>query len=118
MTTITDVTDETFDVEVLDADGVVLVDFWAPWCRPCKQLEPILEELAGELDGLAKVVRIDTDTWPAVADAYDITSIPTLLVVANGEVVTSLVGSRPKAAIRDAVAAAGGRTTSSQEATA
>lgn len=98
-----DVTDESFAAEVLADPGVVLVEFWAPWCRPCKQLAPILSELDTELTGVARVVRIDTDANTRVADTYGISSLPTLLVFAAGEVITALVGSRPKNALRDAI---------------
>ena len=103
MKTINDVTDETFASEVLDAAGVVLVDFWAPWCRPCTQVEPVLSELAAELDGRVTVVKINTDENPQVTQQFGITSLPTLLIISNGEVVSQLIGARPKAAIREAL---------------
>lgn len=103
MKTINDVTDETFASEVIDAAGVVLVDFWAPWCRPCSQVEPVLSELAAELDGRVRVVKINTDENPQVTQRFGITSLPTLLIISNGEVVSQLIGARPKAAIREAL---------------
>lgn len=103
MSTISEVNDETFSSSVLEADGVVLVEFWAPGCRPCTQVEPILEELARELDGRATVAKVDTDANPRTAEKYRIMSLPTILIFAGGEVVASMIGSRPKAAIRAAL---------------
>jgi thioredoxin 1 len=90
------VTDDTFDVEVLQADKPVLVDFWAPWCGPCRQVAPILEELASEHADKIEVVKLNTDENPKVAASYGITSIPTLNVYSGGELVKSIVGARPK----------------------
>ena len=92
----TDVTDATFDAEVLKSDRPVLVDFWAEWCVPCKRMAPLLEELAAEHGDKLKVVKLDTDANTATAAKYGITSIPTLNVYSGGEVVKSITGAKPK----------------------
>ncbi len=90
------VTDDTFDAEVLQAQGPVLVDFWAEWCNPCRQVAPILEELAREHAGKITIVKLNTDENRGVASKYGIISIPTLNVYSGGEVVKTIVGARPK----------------------
>ena len=88
--------DSNFDAEVLNADGPVLVDFSATWCGPCQQLTPIIEELAGEYEGKAKVVKVDIDQAQNVAGRYAIMSVPTVIIFKGGEKVDQIVGLFPK----------------------
>lgn len=89
-------TDADFDRDVLQSDKPVLVDFWAPWCGPCRQVGPILEELSEEYGDKITVVKVNTDENPRTAAAYGVVSIPTLNVYSGGELVKSLVGAYPK----------------------
>ena len=96
MADITAVTDADFDEKVLKADGPVLVDFWAPWCGPCRVVHPVLEEIDSERDDLT-IVSLNTDENPQTAAKYEVLSIPTMIVFKGGNVVSRLVGARPKA---------------------
>jgi thioredoxin 1 len=93
------VTDATFADEVLQADGPVLVDFWAEWCGPCKMVSPVLDEIAGEYPDKITVAKVNIDENPSIARDYQIMSIPTMSVFQKGQVVKQIIGARPKAAI-------------------
>src|SRR5256886_5064822 len=89
-------TDQNFESEALKSDKPVLVDFWAPWCAPCRMVGPIIEELAGSYLEKVKVGKLNTDDNPGIASRYGIMSIPTILLFKNGEIVEHIVGAAPK----------------------
>jgi thioredoxin 1 len=98
MAGIIEVTDTNFQAEVLEADQPVLVDFWAPWCGPCRVVAPVLEEIAGERDDL-RIVKLNTDENPQTAGSYGIMSIPTMILFKHGQPVKQIVGAKPKRAL-------------------
>jgi thioredoxin 1 len=95
-----EITDATFAREVIASEVPVLVDFWADWCPPCHRLAPVLEELAVEYEGRARIVKLDADANPQTVARYGILSMPTLTVYRAGEVVSQVIGAQPKAKLR------------------
>ncbi|WP_417729108.1 thioredoxin [Roseovarius sp.] len=94
------VTDATFDAEVKNSSIPVVVDFWAEWCGPCKQIGPVLEELSSELSGKVKIVKVDVDSNPNSAVAMGVRGIPALFIFKDGQVVSNRAGAAPKAALQ------------------
>lgn len=98
---ITHVTDKNFTSET--SEGLVLVDFWAPWCGPCKMIAPVLEEIDGEMSDKLKIVKLDVDENQETAGKFGVMSIPTLLLFKDGEVVDQIIGFQPKEALVDKI---------------
>tara|TARA_B100000902_G_C27257605_1_gene888787 strand:- start:320 stop:640 length:321 start_codon:yes stop_codon:yes gene_type:complete len=93
-------TDATFDAVVKDSEIPVVVDFWAAWCGPCKQIGPSLEEISNEMEGKIKVVKVDVDTNPSAAASLGVRGIPALFLFKDGEVLSNKTGAAPKAALK------------------
>lgn len=96
MSSVTHVTDDTFQSDVLESEVPVVVDIWAAWCGPCKAIAPVLDQLAGEYAGRVKIVKVDADANPETVTAAGVTSIPTLGFYRNGERIDVLIGAHPK----------------------
>jgi thioredoxin len=95
--TVAEVTDNNFQAEVLESEVPVLVDFWAPWCGPCRRVAPVVEELAKEREGALKVVKLNTDENQQTAVQYNVMSIPTLILFRHGQPAKTVIGAYPKA---------------------
>ncbi|MBN8890134.1 MAG: thioredoxin [Rhodospirillales bacterium 70-18] len=94
------VTDASFDTDVLKAEGPVLVDFWAEWCGPCKAIGPALEEIGAELKGRVTIAKVNIDDNPMTPNTYNVRGIPTLILFKDGKPVDTMVGARPKSALK------------------
>jgi len=97
------VSDSSFEEDVIKSDVPVVVDFWAPWCGPCKSIAPVLEEIAGEFDGRIKIAKCNVDDNPETPTQYNVRGIPNLIFFKNGEVVEQVVGAVPKDQLVDAI---------------
>jgi thioredoxin len=103
MSAVQEVTDTTFETEVLQSSTPVLIDFWAPWCGPCRAIAPIIEELAGEYAGKLKVVKMNVDDNPGTPGRYGVRGVPNLIVFKGGTVHEQIVGAVPKARLTRAI---------------
>lgn len=108
MANVTEFTDSNFQKEVVESKDPVLVDFWAPWCGPCRMIGPMVEELASEYQGSVKVGKVNIDASPIAGQNYGVSSIPTLMIFKGGDVVERFVGVQPKARLQKALDAAKG----------
>ena len=106
MSNVSELTDANFSSEVLESSEPVLVDFWAPWCGPCRQIAPLIDELAAENEGAVKIGKVNIDDNPQVPQQYGVSSIPTLMLFKGGDVVERFVGIQPKPRLQEALDAA------------
>lgn len=103
MSAVQEVNDQNFETEVVNSDLPVLIDFWAPWCAPCRAIGPVVDELAGEYEGKLKVVKMNVDDNPLTPSRYGVRSIPNLLLIKNGQVKDQIIGAVPKAQFVSAI---------------
>ena len=108
MANVNEFTDANFESDVLKAEEPVLVDFWAPWCGPCRQIAPLIEELAGEYDGSVKIGKINIDESPNTAKNFQVMNIPTLMIFKGGQVVETMMGVQSKNKLKEALDTAKG----------
>jgi thioredoxin 1 len=101
-----EINETSFDQEVMSSSKLVLVDFWAPWCGPCKMLSPIIDEISSEYDGKAKICKVNTDENMSLSAKFQITSIPCLILFKNGEVLQKIIGFKSKSDIKKVIDAA------------
>ncbi|NQZ99268.1 MAG: thioredoxin [Myxococcales bacterium] len=104
MADVLEITDQNFEAEVLQSDQPTIIDFWAEWCAPCRQIAPIVKELAGEYGDRVKIVKMDIDANPQTPGKFGVRSIPTVLAFQGGQVVEQLVGARPRKDFEEMVA--------------
>ena len=98
-----EVTDDTFDAEIINSDKLAIVDFWAVWCGPCKMIAPIMEEFASEYEGKVKIAKVDVDNNPQIAVKYGIRSIPTVMFFKEGRLVDQVIGASPKSHFQEKI---------------
>ena len=108
MANLTELSESNFQSEVLESAEPVLVDFWAPWCGPCRMIAPVVEQLAEENAGSLKVAKLNVDQSPNLASRYGVSSIPTLMIFKDGEVVANFAGMQPKSRLQEAIDEASG----------